>query len=119
MERLVGRPFFEVHREPGNGHFRLVGEIDMGVSAELVEHVRPAVEADGDITLDLSGLGFIDSSGIHAIFQIAEGLGEERSLILRGARGEVARVLELVGAHRIPGVEILAGDGTPGWPINP
>ena len=61
---------FVAHLEPGGGAttIALIGELDMG-TASILEQQMAHVEADEsvDITIDLRGLTFIDSSGLHAL----------------------------------------------------
>lgn len=102
-----GHGSLEVQQGAGDGHFRLVGELDLASADELIERIRPVAVRGSDINLDLSGLTFIDSSGIRALIVIAEELDGTGSLVLSSPQDEVAKVLELVGAHRLPGVKIL------------
>ena len=65
---------------------------------------------DGDITLDLSDLSFIDSSGIQALIQAADKLDNRGRLILRAPGKTVMRVFELVRLETAPNIEIRPGD---------
>ena len=60
--------------------------------------------AGGDLTLELSGLAFIDSSGVRALLAAARGLAGRGRLVLAGARPGVRRVLDLMGVDHAPGV---------------
>jgi len=103
----LGDVSLEVHGDADDRHFRLIGELDLATADEFIERIRPVVARGSDINLDLSGLTFIDSSGIRALIVIATELDGVGSLVLSSPQDEVARVLELVGAHRLPGVKIL------------
>jgi anti-anti-sigma factor len=72
--------------------WQVVGELDLG-SAEVLE---TAIVPNGEVclTLDLSELTFIDSSGIHALEKLARA---ERMVVLRGPTRNVRRVFEIVG----------------------
>jgi anti-sigma B factor antagonist len=77
----------------------IVGEIDLAVAPAM-----QAVLTDGhtDIIVDLSGVTFLDSSGIAAILrayrhQTASG----HCLSMRGATGPVRRVLEITGIDSV------------------
>ena len=77
--------------------WQIVGELDLG-SAEVL---GTAIVPNGEVclTLDLSGLTFIDSSGLHALERLAR---EERMVALRGLTANVRRVFEIVGLDQDP-----------------
>jgi len=97
---------FRVHRAGADRRFKLSGEVDMAVADGLVEVLQAQLNGGGDLTLDLSELAFIDSTGIHALIRISQRLGGDGRLILESPAGGVARVLEIVGIDRFPHVEI-------------
>lgn len=109
-------PFFLSSRmaEPG-GTIRLVlaGEFDLAAQFHL-EATLDAAQADSDrVLLDLNALTLIDCACLGTIFAAAEhGQSEEAVLILLEPRGQVRRVLGLVGPP--PGVSICARDDPPG-----
>jgi anti-anti-sigma factor len=76
------------------------GEIDLATVDRLREElVRAETHAPRLIVLDLSGLEFVDVTGIHAILDAersAKRNGHEFRLV--GGTGEVARVLDICGA---------------------
>jgi anti-anti-sigma factor len=88
----------------------LSGELDM----ESTPHLTGAVEGQLElgrsrITVDLSSLTFCDSRGLAAILDAAARCQNAGgSLLLSGAAGTVARVLEITGVD-----ELLAD----GWPL--
>jgi anti-sigma B factor antagonist len=98
---------FEVHPEGADGRFRLSGELDLAGADGLMQQVRPAIERGGDVTLDLSDLTFMDSSGIHAVVMIAKELDGKGSLVLHSPKGEVANVLALTGVDRLAPIHII------------
>ncbi|MGH8981473.1 MAG: STAS domain-containing protein [Acidimicrobiales bacterium] len=74
----------------------LYGQLDLESSAQVRESL--VAVAGSTVVVDLSGLRFLDSSGIAAL------LGARNEIIdaghhfeLRGARGIVLRVLEVTG----------------------
>jgi len=75
---------------------RLVGELDMSTAAELDEVLATAVEHGGAVTIDLSELTFMDSTGINAFLRAAMSLRGRGCLILHGEQDRVRRVLDLV-----------------------
>jgi anti-anti-sigma factor len=89
MER--GRPALGVEEISG---VRLRGEIDMSNAHELEAAVRRAAERGGPVVVDLDEVTFIDSTGIRALLQGAN--GTSGCVILHGDRANVTRVLDLV-----------------------
>ena|ERR671931_419306 len=76
------------------GRLRLVGDLDLST----VHNFTPAVEGsagEGDVTLELSGLQFIDSSGIRALLQFYVTLKDSgRNLVLVSPTPFVSRVFD-------------------------
>jgi anti-anti-sigma factor len=87
---------------------RLTGELDLATAPILIEALRSIVQVNGSTTLDLSGLTFMDSSGIHAIVEYVRSEDCPGRVVLHGPTPIVARALEMVGIDRIPGVEVHA-----------
>jgi anti-anti-sigma factor len=77
----------------------LTGELDIAGAQEADEAVRQA-ESDGDgvLTIDLSGLTFMDSTGLRLLVA-ADRRAQEAGRTLRIVRGPdpIQRVLELTG----------------------
>jgi anti-sigma B factor antagonist len=96
---------FVAHLEPGRGAttIALVGELDMG-TASVLERQMALVETDGsvEITIDLRGLTFIDSSGLHAFLAARDRAKTNgRRLIFTGANSSVRRLFELIGQESL------------------
>jgi anti-anti-sigma factor len=89
----------EVMRVRNIPAFALEGEIDMATSDEIVETLRAC--EPGTILVDLSGVTFLDSSGIRAFLRVADWLGDRGCLVLHGEPQAVRRVLDLVGIERV------------------
>jgi len=90
-------------------NIRLAGELDMSTAAQLDEVLGTAVEHGGAITIDLSELTFMDSTGIGVFLRAAVSLRGRGCLILHGEQDRVRRVLDLVrvdgsipNLHRVP-----------------
>jgi anti-anti-sigma factor len=80
--------------------------VDLDVADDVVAVIMASVDGPQDVTIDLSDLTFLDSTGLRALIQISQSLGPDGKLILESPRGTVARLLEIVGADDFPGVEI-------------
>jgi anti-anti-sigma factor len=88
---------------------RCAGEEDNATQSLRRAAFARAIKAPHDIVVDLSELVFADSSLIFDLAILAQRLrADKRSLQLRGAQPQIARLIELVGLNRQPGVQ-LAG----------
>jgi anti-sigma B factor antagonist len=75
------------------------GEVDAATAPLLQDALDEAVRATGGtLVLDLSGVSFLDSSGINVLLRVRALLGrEDRALALVCPAGPPRRVLELAG----------------------
>lgn len=74
----------------------LVGELDVTTTPQLGPHLEPTGDPIG-IVVDVSGLDFIDSSGLNALVQAARALRERGvRFAVAGAAPHILRVIELV-----------------------
>jgi anti-anti-sigma factor len=85
-----------VQQDSDERTFRLFGELDLATADQLIKLLEVAVRDDGDLSLDLAGLEFMDVAGIHALMKLRLDLEGRGKVLLRSPTGEVARVLELV-----------------------
>ncbi len=77
----------------------LDGELDLS-SVDLLSEAIQEVRAGGAVRVivDLSRLGFMDSSGMHALLTAASELGDDgRGLTIVPGHGRVQRALEVAG----------------------
>ena len=87
------------------------GELDMGTVPQLTAYLDELLRSPGDITLDLTTLSFIDSSGIRALLQTSRRLKGKGNVVLRGPGAHVSRVLEMVGLDAVEGLRIEPAGG--------
>lgn len=90
----------------GQRMFFLSGELDLATLPLMESTIAPAVAKGGPITLDLSHLDFIDSSGVGFILRSVKDL-PSGCIILHGVRNAAHKVLEIMGVkmenlHVIP-----------------
>jgi anti-anti-sigma factor len=89
--------------------FRLVGELDL----DTVSVFNDAIEQSGStpgMTLDLAELTFIDSCGLQALMAYATSLDGGGPLVLVNPTGAVAKVFDIVGLPRHPGIELRSAE---------
>lgn len=85
----------------GRTVLRVAGEVDVGTAGDLAEAIDRASRS-GHVLVDLSGLEFIDSSGLRAFIEAsraAEAGGW--TLEVRRARPSVHRVFEISGMEQL------------------
>lgn len=76
---------------------RLSGDLDSHTSDDLAEALE-AAGPDADVTLDVAGVDFIDSSGLRAVVAGNSALAETgHRLRVRRAGASVRRLVELTG----------------------
>lgn len=87
--------------EAGGSVLSLYGELDVA-SAPLLERRIKRLQWAGAsaIVIDLSGLDFIDSTGLHVLIRAHARAEEGRLTLLRGSRN-VHRVFELTGTDEL------------------
>jgi anti-sigma B factor antagonist len=103
MERLGLR--VEQGDEPRT--YRLIGELDLATAPEVSEAVKGALQEPGDLTLDLSPLSFIDSSGIRLLLQIFQALEGKGRLVLMHPAAHVLSVFQLMGLANLERIAIV------------
>ena len=87
---------------------KLTGELDLGTVDTLRAAAGPAA-ASGDyrcLILDMTELGFIDSSGLHVLTEVDKAMaktGGEMKLVCRP--GCITKVLEITGLDRVFTIE--------------
>ena len=91
----------------GQSHvIELIGELDLAGAPRLEEELRRVEASDAEaIVVDLSGLEFIDSTGIRLLVMASERAPTGRFSLVRGPQ-QVHRVFEITDlAHRLPFVD--------------
>jgi len=87
-----------VHHDPGT-ELTVVGELDVGTSGQLADHLRQAIDADdGDVAIDLAGITFIDSTGLKILVGgHTQLVTTGRRLVLRHPSTPVVRLFTVAG----------------------
>ena len=82
---------------------RLTGELDISVTEPTGHRIAAAVPSSAHgVVVDMTGLQFIDSSGISMLFGLARRVGSHRQQlrVVAPAGKTVARVLQIVEFQR-------------------
>ena len=95
------------------------GQVDLATAPALEERLDAGIrESSGALVLDLSGVEFIDSTGLRVLLRARGLLGrEDRALVVICPYGAVRRVFELSGLSTVfalyPSREAAAADLVP------
>lgn len=96
-----GPPRVELATEAGIRLAAVCGDVDLDGCDEVERSLAPAREGGGPLLLDLTGVRFMDSSGLHLVLRLWGGLAREgRELAIVCPTGEVRRLFELTQVDR-------------------
>jgi anti-anti-sigma factor len=104
---VIGDPL-QIRSEGNTVIAHLRGEIDLSNAKMVVGEIASAVENDAaGVVLDLSEVTYLDSSGVHLVFDLHERLtGRQQRLVLSLPEGSrIGRVLELVNVGAVVAIE--------------
>ena len=90
------------------------GDVDAAGTAQLRAEIDRLARAGSDVVLDLTRVGYIDSSGVRVLVEAGAELAAA-GLVLRlraSPEAPARRVIELCGLGRTPGMAIEE-DGAP------
>ena len=86
---------------------RCTGDEDLATQAIRRRAFARALKSGADVVVDLSELVFADSSLVVDLAILAQRMrGRGRRLLLRQPQPHIARLIEMVGLHRQPGVDL-------------
>lgn len=86
---------------------RCSGDEDRNTQVGRRRALTRAIRAKGDVVIDLTELVFADSSLMLDFAVLARRLRlQGLVLLLRGAQPQIRTLIETVGLHRLPGVQI-------------
>ena len=75
----------------------LSGELDLCGAPALTTALEGPIKVGGAIGLDLAGLSYMDSTGVHVILNTVRSLGERGRLVLFNPSPLVRRLIEVCG----------------------
>jgi anti-sigma B factor antagonist len=83
---------------PGCELLTLEGELDLAAAPAVTEAVDALADPSRPLVIDLTGLRFIDSSGIHALVHPP---GPQGTVVFVCPPGNIRRVLEMTRIDRV------------------
>lgn len=91
---------------PSEDGARVTGELDMATASELRAFLDGSEPNSHPLVLDVSGLTFMDSSGLEVVLRAAATRGETGPLVLLRPTRAVLRVLEIAVPGGVDGLEV-------------
>jgi anti-anti-sigma factor len=77
------------------------GEIDAATCDELASALTAATRSQQGLEVDVSGVTFIDSSGLRTLVLAQQHLGDDRKLVVRGPDATFKRLLGITGLDEV------------------
>jgi anti-sigma B factor antagonist len=90
--------------EPGT--YRLEGELDLTGEQALATALEEAIAAHGEVRLDLSGLTFMDSTGLRVLLSTAASRNGAGPIVLLHPTRAVRHLLDIALPDGAPGLEV-------------
>ena len=97
----------QIERTGSPRGFRLVGELDASNAGQLWDAISSELDQTGDLTLDLSGVTFMDSTAIQVLLRAGKRIDGRGHLVLYHPGTLVQNVLTLIKADQLPGLKIV------------
>jgi anti-sigma B factor antagonist len=106
LEPPRGTRQFDIRIDAANGVRRAFvtanGEIDLASAPDFRAALAAAGAQGAAVTVDLSAVDFMDSSGVHALLEAQNmTMAAGGSLVVEGRSAPVARVLDLLGLSEV------------------
>jgi anti-anti-sigma factor len=93
---------------------RVRGDVDLATAPELCQALEPLGPTE-QVTVDLSEVAFIDSSGLRVLLEFASDSRDGNApLRIASPSRTVLRVMEIVGMTELPQIEVQADEGQHG-----
>ncbi|MDR8411082.1 MEDS domain-containing protein [Nonomuraea sp. 3-1Str] len=103
-------PLLRICRQYAPPGIRLAGQMDRTAEGALRMALTEAIRGEGDITVNMAELAFIDLSSARMIMEAARSVAPDRKVDLRCSRATASRFV-LLGAGGIPGISLVTGHG--------
>ena len=89
----------------GERAIALSGEVDMSNADQFRKVLFDYLPESGELVIDLSALGYIDSSALHALIEVAKAAASrDARLVLSAPTHPVRRLFDLVAIDDVPGI---------------
>lgn len=98
--RQTGRDNLIIYVRPRSSTcvVKLLGELDLASAEAFEREVEELLDSDVEtLLIDLSGLEFVDSTGLQSMLKLTRESAAEGKLRFTGAGGQVEQVLGLTG----------------------
>jgi anti-sigma B factor antagonist len=97
---------FAIHvapREDGSVRVEVRGELDLLTSPQLAETLRREIDAGNRVVVDLSEIGFIDSTGLNTLITAlrASSSNGGELMVSPSLPAQVQKVLEVTGLNQV------------------
>lgn len=112
-ERAAGEPnVLRIKALPDEAGLVVEGDVDFRSLETFTQAIAAAIETDArDVHVDLSGLNFIEVSGMRVLADAARRLSQQdRRLVLHGLAPHLRPVLQVVGWYDSSGVVLEPGE---------
>ena len=87
---------------------RCCGTEDRATQSHRRQALSQAISAPADVVVDLSELNFADPSLMLDLAMLARRLRKAGwQLVLQDAQPDISALIEYVGLHRLPGVQVM------------
>jgi anti-anti-sigma factor len=92
--------------EPAGQVLQLHGEVDLSTAEAFAVALRGAIGAGGSVTVDLSDVSFMDSTGVKVLITATHALEPGAELVLRAPSSPLERLFELTRIDHVPGIRV-------------
>ena len=102
---------FEATTSP-SGSLSLKGELDIGTVGQLEAALAPLIEQGGAVTVHVSALDFMDSTGLHSLVRAATAIGDRGCIVIHGVdgKGRIRKLIELSQIERLRNIHVIPCD---------
>jgi anti-anti-sigma factor len=102
-------------RPSSKGTVIVTGDLDVLSAPRFETVVAEVMSYCGNVVVDMTGLRFIDTSGLRSIIRVAVGLDGRGLIRLDNVAPNVMEVMRIVGLDAIPGIQLSERDPHTVW----
>ena len=99
----MATPAFDVQRTDSETKLTVRGSLDINTASQLAEEIdRIVATRPTKVTVDLSSLELIDSSGVAALVKLYKGIrGHSGAVVITGARDQPLAIFKLLRMDKV------------------